>query len=73
MILAENETLHNLVNALSCLCEGTAAMSRYQYLAHLSEVATELAQLKKMSADEIFRTLASVPRDKVPEVLRSMV
>jgi hypothetical protein len=73
MILAENETLHSLVNALSRLCEGTAAMSRYQYLAHLTEIATEVAQLKKVSADEVFRTLASVPRDKVPEVLKTMV
>jgi hypothetical protein len=45
-------------------------MSKYQYLAHLTEIATEIAQAKKTSVDEILNQRASLPRDKVPLILR---
>jgi hypothetical protein len=47
--------------------QGTSAMSKYQYLAHPSGIAIEIAQAKKIPDDEIFKTLASLPRDKVQE------
>ena len=73
MILAENETLRSLIAAISCLCEGAQNMSRYQYLAQLTEIATEIAEIKKVSADEVFKQLASLPRDKVAEAVKEMV
>jgi hypothetical protein len=56
-----------------CLCEGTESMSKFQYLAYLTEIATEIAQVRKVSADEVFKKLASVPRDKVSELVKKMV
>jgi hypothetical protein len=73
MIEAEHETLMNLVRALSCLSEGAGSMSRYQSLAYLTEVATEIALAKKTSADDVFKTLAALPRDKVTEVVKKMM
>jgi hypothetical protein len=73
MIEAEHETFRNLVAAVSCLMEGTAVMSRYQYLAHLTEIATEIAQSKKTSADEVFKTLAALPREQVAEAVKRML
>ena len=46
MIQAENETLKNLITAMTCLCDG---------------------------ADEVFRTLASLPREQVTEAIKKMV
>jgi len=73
MILAENETLRSLVAAISCLCEGAQSMSRYQYLAQVTEIATQIAETKKVSADDVFRQLAAVPRDKLAETIRKIV
>jgi hypothetical protein len=73
MIRAEHETLRGLMAAASCLTEGTAAMSRFEYLAHLTELATDLAQSKKTSADEVFKTLAALPREKVAEAVKRML
>ena len=39
------------------------SMSRYQYLAVISELALEASQNARMSYDEIFSQLASLPRD----------
>jgi hypothetical protein len=38
-----------------------------EVLAHPSGIAIEIAQAKKIPADEFFKTLASLPRDKVQE------
>jgi hypothetical protein len=73
MIIAENETLKALVTALSCLVEGAKTMSRYQYLAQLTEIATEIAEVRKVSADEVFKTLTMVPHDKVPEMVKKLM
>ena len=73
MIIAEAQTARGLATAVGCLLEGASAMSRYQYLANITEIATELAQVKKVSADDIFRTLASLPREKVPEHIQRML
>jgi hypothetical protein len=70
---AERETLRGLVSAVSGLMEGVSAMSKYEYLANLTEIATEIAQVKKVSADDIFKTLASLPRDKVSEQVKRML
>jgi hypothetical protein len=40
---------------------------------HLTEIATEIAQAKKIPADEIFKTLASLPREKVAEHVKKMI
>jgi hypothetical protein len=48
-------------------------MSRYQYLAHLTEIATEIARAKRIPSDEIFKTLAALPREKVAEYVKRMV
>ena len=48
-------------------------MSRYEYLANLTEIATEIAQSKKTSADEVFKTLAALPREKVAEAVKRML
>jgi hypothetical protein len=55
------------------LMEGTQTMSRYQYLAHISELASEIAQAKKASFDEVFKELASVPREKLAETVKRMI
>jgi hypothetical protein len=47
-------------------------MSRYQYLAQLTEIATEIAQAKKIPSNEIFKTLAALPREKVAEYAKKM-
>ena len=73
MIQAEHETFLNLVAAVSCLMEGTAAMSRFEYLSYLTEIATDIAQSKKTSADEVFKTLAALPREKVAEAVKRML
>jgi hypothetical protein len=49
------------------------AMSKYQYLAYLTEIAIEIAQAKNVPADEIFKTLASLPREKVAEHVKKMI
>ena len=61
------------MQAVHGLMQGTSTMSRYQYLAYLTEIAIEIAQAKKIPADEIFKTLASLPRDKVQEHIRRMI
>ena len=44
-LTAERETLRGLVSAISGLMEGVSAMSKYEYLANLTEIATEIAQV----------------------------
>jgi hypothetical protein len=39
----------------------------------LTEIATQIAKTKKVSADEVFKQLASVPRDKVAEAVKKLV
>jgi hypothetical protein len=73
VLTAERETLTALMSAVSCLTEGAEAMSRYQYLAHITELATEIAQAKKTSVDEVFKQLASLPRDQVASAARKMM
>jgi hypothetical protein len=73
VMIAERETHLGVAQAIHGLMQGTTNMSRYQYLAHLVEVSTEIAQAKKVSADEIFKTLAALPRDKVQEQIRGML
>jgi hypothetical protein len=73
MIQAEHETFRSLVAVVSCLLEETAIMSRFQYLAHLTEISVEIAQSKKTSADEVFKTLAALPRDKVADAVKRML
>jgi hypothetical protein len=73
VLVAEHETQRGLVQAIHCLTQGADAMSRYQYLAHLTEIATEIAQAKKIPADEIFETLASLPRERVVEHVKKIV
>ena len=53
--------------------QGISVMSKYQYLAQLTEIAIEIAQAKQVPADDIFKTLASVPRDKVSETVKKMI
>ena len=52
-MVAEQETAKGLVQAIHDLMQGTSTMSKYQYLAHLAEIAIEIAQTKKVPADEI--------------------
>jgi hypothetical protein len=73
MILAESETLNGLITALVRLCGESKNMSRYEYLANLTEIATEVAERKRISADEVFKTLASLPREQVAEAVKKMV
>jgi hypothetical protein len=73
MLTAERETLASMITAVNCLMEGTQTMSRYQYLAHLTELASEIAQAKKTSFDEVFKTLATVPREKLSETVKRML
>ena len=47
--------------------------ARNTVVAILTEIATEIAQVKKVSADDIFKTLASLPRDKVSEQVKRML
>ena len=72
-MVAEHQTSQVLAQAVHGLMQGTSTMSRYQYLAYLTEIAIEIAQAKKIPADEIFKTLASLPRDKVQEHIRRMM
>jgi hypothetical protein len=72
--MAQLETFRGFLSAIHGLTlRETMAMSKYEYLAHLTELATTVAQAKKVPADEIFRTLAALPRDKVAEHLKRMV
>jgi hypothetical protein len=73
ILVAEHEAYRGLVQAIHGLTQGAEAMSRYQYLAYLTEIAVEIAQAKKIPADEIFNTLASLPRDKVAEHVKKMI
>jgi hypothetical protein len=73
MIVAERETSQGVAQAIHGLMQGTREMGRYQYLAHLVEVSTEIARAKKVSADEIFKTLAALPKDKVEDQIRRML
>ena len=74
VLAAESETLRGIVTAMAGLMvERTTAMSKYEYLANLTEIATSIAEAKKTSADDIFKTLASLPRDKVPEMIKRML
>ena len=49
--LAEYQTLNSLVATISCLLKETTAMSKYEYLAHISEIATQIAQAKQVPAE----------------------
>ena len=49
------------------------ASVRLRYLAHLSEIGTEISRAKKTSADEVFKILASLPREKVSEQIKRMI
>jgi hypothetical protein len=49
------ETSKGLVQAIHGLMQGTSAMSKYQYLAHPSGMAIEIAQAKNIPDDEIFK------------------
>jgi hypothetical protein len=72
--MAQMETLRGFLSTIHGLAlKETIAMSKYEYLAHLTELATTVAKAKKVPADEIFRTLASLPRDKVAEQLKRMI
>jgi hypothetical protein len=51
----------------------TVVMSHYEYLAHVSELANEIAMSKRQPVDEIFRVLASVPREKLAETVRKLM
>ena len=73
VMIAEYETSKGLVQAISGLMQGISVMSKYQYLAQLTEIAIEIAQAKQVPADDIFKTLASVPRDKVSETVKKMI
>ena len=73
VMVAEHQTSQVLAQAVHGLMQGTSTMSRYQYLANLTEIAIEIAQARKVSADEIFKTLASLPRDKVQEHIQRMM
>jgi hypothetical protein len=68
VLVAERETQQGLVRAIHGLTQEVNAMSRYQYFAYLSEIATSIAQTKRIPADEIFRQLAALPREKVGEM-----
>ena len=67
ILIAEHETFQGIVTAISCLTKEVATMSHYEYLAHITELATSLAEAKRLPADDIFKTLASSPRDKVTD------
>jgi hypothetical protein len=41
------------------------SMSRYQYLAHLTEIAPELSGRTRISVDSVFKQLSSQPRSRV--------
>ena len=73
VMATERESSIGLAQAIYGLMQGTSNMSKYQYLAHLVEVSTEIAQAKKISVDEIFKTLANLPRDKVQEQIRRIM
>ena len=73
VLVAENETLRGLVSAISGLMEGVSTMLKYEHFATLTEIATELAQAKRTSAEDIFKTLASLPQEKVSEMVRKMI
>lgn len=72
MIVAEGETMKNLVKAVSCLREAEA-MGKYQFLACVTEIATELAMVKGVSADDVFRVLANAPREQTYRLARAML
>jgi hypothetical protein len=59
----------------SCYTEDWAKnlVARLRYLAHLSEIGTEISRAKKTSADEVFKILASLPREKVSEQIKRMI
>jgi len=72
VLVAERETHLGLVRAIHGLTEGVHTMSRYQYLAQLTEIATQIAQAKRCAADEIFKELAALPREQVAEYTKKM-
>jgi hypothetical protein len=75
MKLAERQThlgLASTIHGLIALKE-TVTMSHYEYLAHISEISNEIAMAKKIAVDEIFRVLASVPREKLAETVRKLM
>lgn len=72
LMLAEDETMKNLVRAVSSLREAQA-MGKYQFLACVTEIATELAMVKGTSADETFRLLANAPREDAYALARRMI
>jgi hypothetical protein len=49
------------------------AMSRYQYLAVLSELSIEVARNSDLTPDEVFRRLASLPRETVMDEASRLV
>lgn len=72
MLLAEDETMKNLVKAVSSLREAQS-MGKYQFLAAVTEIATELAMVKGVSADDVFRVLANAPREQTYRLARAML
>jgi hypothetical protein len=68
------ETFRGFLSAIHGLTlRETMAMSKYEYLAHITELATTVAQAKQLPADDIFKQLVSLPRDKVAEHLKRMI
>ena len=65
LVVADDPQFHHQHHLMAL--DGASTMSKFQYLAHLTEIATEIAKAKKVPADEIFKTLASLPREKVAE------
>jgi hypothetical protein len=65
--LAFQSTIHGLM-----AYKELTTMSHYEYLAHISEIAAEIAMAKKVAADGIFKELASVPREKLAETVRKL-
>jgi hypothetical protein len=43
IVVAEHETSKGFVQAMHCLMRGANAMSKYQYLAYLTEIAIEIS------------------------------
>ena len=72
-MIAERETTHGLMSSIYGLMERGSVMSKYEYLAHITELSAEIAMAKKAPVDDIFRVLASVPREKLAEVARHML
>jgi hypothetical protein len=74
MKLATRETFLGFLSTMHGLTlRETTTMSHYEYLAHISEISNEIAMAKKVPVDDIFRQLASVPREKLAETVRKLM